>query len=60
MDFNITFRYSLTDKIDLFIDFESDNRSSNTNLEYFKTRRPYRNNAIWIGAEFELLDIEKE
>lgn len=60
MDFNITIRYSLTDKIDLFIDFESDNRSSNTNLEYFKTRRPYRNNAIWIGAEFELLDIEKE
>ncbi len=59
-DLNMTFRYSVSEKIDLFLKFESDNRGSNTNLEYFKTRRPYRNNVIMIGAEIELIDMERD
>ena len=57
-DLKFTFRYSLTDHWDVFIILESDNRSSNTDLEYFITRRPYKNHQAMIGLNFALPEMK--
>ncbi|MDF1573024.1 MAG: hypothetical protein P1P82_15555 [Bacteroidales bacterium] len=57
-DLNLTFRYNLTEHLELNLELELDNRLSNTDLEYFKTRRPYHNHLAKIGVTFLLPVID--
>lgn len=57
-DLNFTIRYSLSERWDIYLLLESDNRASNTDLEYFKTRRPYHNHQAMIGINYALPAIQ--
>lgn len=56
-DLKFTFRYSISDNWDIFLILESDNRTSNTDLEYFKTRRPYNTYLGMIGVRYSLPEM---
>lgn len=55
---NFILRYSLTEQWDIYLLLESDNRASNTDLEYFKTRRPYNNHQAIIGFTYSLPEMK--
>lgn len=57
-DLNLKLRYSLSEQWDIYLLLESDNRASNTDLEYFKTRRPYNKHQVMIGINYSLPDIK--
>lgn len=57
-DYQFKVRYAISDQWELEFIFESDNRSSNTDLEYFKTRRPYHNRQIMIGITYSLQEMK--
>jgi len=53
-DYSLTFKYELTDRWELSLDAGSDNRSSNSDLDYFKTRRGYHNYEALLGITYSL------
>jgi hypothetical protein len=48
--------YLLNDKINAFFKLESASRDSNTELEYYKTLRPYNWYEILLGLEYNLFN----
>lgn len=56
-DYQFVARYSISDQWEIELVLESDNRSSNTDLEYFKTRRPYQNRQVSLGITYTLPDM---
>lgn len=46
--------YILNNKINAFVNFESTSRDSNTELEYYRTLRPYNCYEILLGIKYEL------
>ena len=54
-DFSVS--YKVYNPMELFLDFSSDNRDSNSELEYRNTRRPYFNYVILFGINASL-DLE--
>jgi len=57
-DLSFTIRYEISARWRVFLKLESDNRTSNTDLEYFVSRRPYKTYQGMIGITFALPDIE--
>lgn len=57
-DMKLKLRYSISPQWEIHIQLESDNRSSNTDLEYFKTRRSYNNYQAMLGLTYNLPDIK--
>ena len=53
-DYKLSFKYKIADQWQLFLSAESDNRDSNSDLDYFKTRRGYKNYEILIGISYSL------
>ena len=57
-DYSLTFKYDLSDQWELSLSAKSDNRSSNSDLDYLKTRRGYRNYEALIGITYSLPVME--
>jgi len=57
-DYSLTFKYELSDQWELALDLESDNRNSNSDLDYFKTRRGYRNYQALLSVRYSLPVME--
>lgn len=51
---NLNVSYILNEKIDAFVNFGSTSRDSNTELEYYRTLRPYNWYEILLGIKCEL------
>jgi len=47
--YNFKMKYKLLPALELFLNLSSDNRESNTELEYARTRRPYTNYEMLVG-----------
>lgn len=54
--FNARVKYKVVDFMEVFVNLQSDNRDSNTELEHARTRRPYNNYEIRGGLTFKILD----
>lgn len=57
-DYRLTFKYEFTDRWEVALDLDSDNRGSNSDLEYFKTRRGYKNYQALLSLRYTLPDME--
>ena len=57
-DYKMTIRYELSDQWDISLELDSDNRSSNTDLDYFKTRRGYHNYQALLSVRYALPDMK--
>ena len=53
-DVKLLFRYDVNDQWRLYIESVLDTRDSNSDLESFKTRRPYQNFTSLIGVQYTL------
>ncbi len=53
-DYSLSFKYSLSKQWEISLRAGSDNRKSNSDLDYFKTRRGYKNYEALIGIEYTL------
>jgi hypothetical protein len=60
LDYSLLFKYDLSDQWELIISASSDNRDSNTDLDYFKTRRGYKNYEALIGISYSLPVMKRE
>ncbi len=54
----VKLKYKWSKKIEFYAEFSSQNRNSNTELEYVRTRRPYNNNQVLLGLNFKLIDYK--
>lgn len=53
-DYSILFKYELSDRWELSLSASSDNRSSNSDLDYVRTRRAYKNYEALVGVSYSL------
>jgi hypothetical protein len=53
-DYALTVKYELSDRWELSLALDSDNRDSNSDLDYFKTRRGYQNYEAILGIQYTL------
>ena len=52
--YDIKARYKLSEPVELFFNFSSDSRDTNSELEYKSTRRPYKNYEVAFGVNASL------
>jgi hypothetical protein len=58
IDYQIIFRYEITEQLRFSLNIESDNRDTNTDLEYFKTRRSYNNYQVFAGITYTFPEMK--
>lgn len=60
LDYNFKVKYKIIPAMELFLNFKSDNRNSNTELEHARTRRPYNNYEMLVGITFIPFDYNSK
>lgn len=58
LDISLDMKYQLAERWEIYLSLESDNRSSNSDLDYLKTRRGYKNYEALIGINYSLPDMK--
>lgn len=58
LKYNFKLKYKVLKPLELYLNFSSDNRDSNTELEHARTRRPYNNYEVRMGLNITLFDYD--
>jgi hypothetical protein len=58
LDLAFTMKYDIGKRWEIYLKLEQDNRDSNSNLDYFKTRRSYENYQAVLGINYSLPDMK--
>jgi hypothetical protein len=60
LKYDFKLRYKIFKPVELFMNYTSYNRNSNTELEYVRTRRSYNNNEILFGVNVSIFDYNSK